>query len=160
VYGDANLAKNSIRFQGDTCATVKVELAKNETPYQENFIPLGDRFHYYQALPSGRVLVSAKVTKDLVREYFVLNPVTNVTTKYSGEEGEVPLLTDPGWIATDLTVPEGDVGMFAQAKDWRVYVGRLDNTVVYCKDNATGMVTTLPGTDPDIQYRSLTSYSN
>jgi hypothetical protein len=158
VYGEANGTKNSVRFQGDTCATV--EVAENATPYQQNEVQLADRLLYNKVLPSGRILVNALVTeKNLAEEVFVLNPVTNATTQYDGSEGPAPALTDPGWIDVSPAL-SGEIGKHAETRDLLIYVSTKDSRVVYCQDKTTGQVTTLPGTSERFQYRAFVAYRN
>jgi hypothetical protein len=170
AYGESNQTVSPVRFQGDTCATMTVEFSINATPFQVNSlynIPVGACVQHVQPLPSGRVLMTAMVgDKNGAREFFVINPVTNVYEQYGGEEGPAPDLDDPGWI--DVSV-SGDyasgIGKSAETDAWVVYVSRTDGRTAYCKDKATGNTRTLPSVlEADGKeaagYRSFISYRN
>ena len=102
------------RFAGTSCADLTVSQAANETRWKGTFEPFAYGMLYRVALPSGRVLFSARPFAqpnafDLTY-VSVINPITNVVTDYDGSEGPPPDTTndgvtqpEAGWMSTTRT---------------------------------------------------------
>ncbi len=162
VYGLADLAY-PVRVSGTSCASMKVEVAKNETRFQAGYLPHFNAWMRYGMLPSGRLLVSAQMVSDNnARHAVALNPVTNVLSDYAAEEGPVPSLNDPidpGWHRVSVSDnPNPIVGGWAETPSMLIYVPRSDARILSCKDKATGVVTVL--TRDLGSFSFLATYSN
>ncbi len=165
VYGLADSIAFPFKVIGTSCATMRTEIAKNETRFQKGFYPHFNVWLHTETFPSGRIREAGQMPQDGdTRHTTVLNPLTNVLSDYAGEEGPMPTIDpviDDGWYRFFLTEPphpNPEIAFFVYLDDMMVYVTSTQSHILRCQDMTTGVVTEVTRALGSVI--SLRAYSN